>query len=111
MIDWITQFPVAITLIDSEGRVLEMNDRAALAYAADGGRKLIGLNSLDCHPEQARQKLLDLLQSQQANVYTIEKAGRKKLILQSPWYEEGQYRGIVEMQIELPPDMPHFVRD
>lgn len=110
MIDWITQFPAAITLIDSEGRVLEMNDRAAQAYAADGGRKLIGLNSLDCHPEQARQKLVDLLQSQQTNVYTIEKAGQKKLIFQSPWYEDGQYRGIVEMQIELRPDMPHFVR-
>jgi hypothetical protein len=44
------------------------------------------------------------------NVYTIEKRGVKKLIFQCPWTEEGAYRGFVELSLEIPFDMPHFVR-
>ena len=43
--------------------LLEMNDRAAEVFAADGGRQLIGRNILDCHPEPARTKTQDLLKS------------------------------------------------
>ena len=40
----------------------------------------------------------------------IEKNGVKKLIYQAPWYEEGVYRGIVELSLPIPFDLPHFVR-
>jgi ribosomal protein S6 len=72
---------------------------------------LIGANILDCHPEPARTKLKGLLESGRANIYTIEKKGVKKLIYQAPWYKDGEYAGIVELSLEIPWDMPHFVRD
>jgi hypothetical protein len=108
---WITEFPGAATVSDRDGVILEMNDRAALAYAADGGRALIGSNMLDCHPMAARAKLEHLMATGQKNVYTIEKNGVKKLIYQTPWHENGQYMGWVELALEIPFELPHFVRD
>lgn len=87
-----------------------MNDKSALTFAADGGRELIGNNMLDCHPEPARSKLQGMLESRERNVYTIEKNGIKKLIFQSPWYKDGECQGFVEISLEVPFDLPHFVR-
>jgi transcriptional regulator with PAS, ATPase and Fis domain len=107
---WIREFPAEITVCDSHGILLEMNDRSALAFEKDGGRALIGKNILDCHPEPARTKTRALLETRQKNVYTIEKNGVKKLIFQSPWYRNGQFAGLVELELDIPFDMPHFVR-
>jgi transcriptional regulator with PAS, ATPase and Fis domain len=108
--DWVKEFPGAITVSDPNGIILAMNDRAAKSYEKDGGRALIGKSMLDCHPEPARRQVQQLLQSQQKNIYTIEKNGVKKLIYQSPWYENGEYRGLVELSLEIPFELPHFVR-
>ncbi len=107
---WVEEFPGAITVCDPRGVILEMNERAARGYAADGGRALIGRSVLDCHPEPARGKLAALLESRQPNVYTIEKAGVKKLIYQSPWFRDGAYAGVIELSLEIPFETPHFVR-
>ena len=108
---WIQEFPAAITVCDAEGIILEMNDKAAKTFAADGGRKLISSNMLDCHPEPARTKTERLLSSRKRNVYTIEKNGVKKMIYQSPWYKNGEYAGFVELSLEIPfGEIPHFVR-
>ena len=63
------------------------------------------------HVEAAREKVAALLASGSPNCYTIEKAGIKKLIYQSPWFEDGTYRGFVEISIPMPDLMPHFVRE
>ena len=107
---WVQEFPGAITVCDRDGIILEMNDKSAKVFEEDGGRQLIGANLLDCHPEPARVQLEELLETQQANVYTIEKNGVKKLIYQTPWYQDGQYSGFIEMALEIPFQMPHFVR-
>ena len=104
------EFPGAITLCDREGIIIEMNDRSKKSFEEDGGAALIGKNVLDCHPEPARALLKNLLASGKTNVYTIEKKGRKKLIYQSPWYTGGEYRGFVELSLEIPFAMPHHVR-
>jgi len=109
-LDWIKEFPAAVTVCDEDGSLLEMNDKAAKTYENDGGRKLIGSNMLDCHPEAARTKTEHLLAGREKNVYTIEKNGVKKLIYQSPWYHNGIYSGFVEISLEIPFDMPHFIR-
>jgi DUF438 domain-containing protein len=88
-----------------------MNDRACASFADDGGAALIGTNVLNCHPEPARTSLEHLLKTGTSNCYTIEKQGKKKLIFQSPWYEQGEYRGLVEISIPLPDELSHFVRD
>jgi len=108
---WVEEFPAAVTVCDCAGIILAMNARAAESFKEDGGRALIGTNVLDCHPEPARTTLGDLLRSGRRNVYTIEKRGIRKLIYQSPWFENGRYAGFVELALELPEVMPHFVRD
>ena len=108
--DWIKEFPAAVTVCDPQGVILAMNDKAALTYEKDGGYDLVGRNMLDCHPEQARIKTEKLLADREKNVYTIEKNGIKKLIYQSPWFKDGDYAGIVEISLEIPFEMPHFLR-
>ena len=110
MHEWIKEFPAAVTVCDQDGIILEMNDKAAKTFEADGGYGLIGLNMLDCHPEPARTKTERLLAARQKNVYTIEKKGVKKMIYQSPWFMDGKYAGFVELSLEIPFDLEHFVR-
>lgn len=108
--EWVESFPGAVTVCDREGIIIELNDRAVRAFAKDGGRGLIGQNVLDCHPEPARTKLREMMADQKPNVYTTEKNGVKKLIYQTPWYAGGEYAGFVEISLEIPFEMPHFVR-
>lgn len=107
---WVKEFPGAATVCDRDGIILEMNDRAAATFADDGGRALVGTNALDCHPERSRAQLAGMLASGRRNVYTIEKGGVKKLIYQAPWYRDGAYAGFVELSLEIPFELPHFVR-
>jgi transcriptional regulator with PAS, ATPase and Fis domain len=108
--EWIKEFPGSVTVCDAKGIILEMNDKAAKTFEKDGGYALIGKNMLDCHPEPARTKAERLLAAKEKNVYTIEKNGIKKLIFQSPWFKDGKYAGFVELSLEIPFEMPHFIR-
>jgi sensor histidine kinase regulating citrate/malate metabolism len=110
MNDWIKEFPAGITVCNYEGVLLEMNDKAAKIFASDGGRELIGKNLRECHPELARLKVEKLISGKDRNIYTIEKNEVKKLIVQLPWYNEGEFAGFVELSIELPEEIPNFVR-
>ncbi len=107
---WVKELAVSAIVCDPDGVILAMNDKAAESYATDGGYSLIGMNMLACHPEPARTKTADMLASQEKNIYTIEKNGAKKLVYQSPWYQDGRYAGFVELVLEIPFEMPHFVR-
>ncbi len=109
--EWIKELPGAVTVCDAQGIILEMNDRAARTFENDGGYALVGKSLLDCHSELSRSKVEKLLSTHEKNVYTIEKNGIKKLIFQSPWYKNnGKYAGFVEISLEIPFEMPHFVR-
>jgi transcriptional regulator with PAS, ATPase and Fis domain len=107
---WIKEFPGAVTVCDAEGIIIAMNDKATCTFEKDGGRDLIGTNLLDCHPEPSRTKLINLLATRSSNIYTIEKNGVKKLIYQSPWYRDGIFSGLVELSLEIPLEIPHFIR-
>ncbi len=107
---WIKKFEGAVIVADENGVILEMNERAEKNLARDGGRKLVGTNVLACHPEPSKTKLKKIMAERKTNVYTIEKRGVKKLIFQAPWTSGGKYRGIVELSLEIPFDMPHFIR-
>lgn len=108
--DWIKEFPASITVCNPDGVILAMNDRSAKTFEQDGGYTLIGSNLLACHPVLAREKLELLLASHEKNIYTIEKNGIRKLIYQSPWYRDGVYSGFVELSLEIPDQLPHFIR-
>ncbi|MCX6149773.1 MAG: hypothetical protein NTX22_04540 [Ignavibacteriales bacterium] len=104
---WVKEFPGKIEVCDVNGILMEMNDQAK---KQEDGEQVIGTNILDCHPEPARTKLKKMLESGQPNIYTIEKNGKKKLIYQSPWYIDGNYSGFIELSLEIPEIMPHFIR-
>jgi hypothetical protein len=108
---WVEEFPGAITVSNAEGIILEMNDAAAKSYQEDGGKALIGSDLIECHPEPVRDKVKRLLETREPNVYTFEKDGVKKLVYQSPWYQKGRRAGLMELEIEMPFQMSHFVRD
>ncbi len=107
---WYQETPFAITVSDAEGNILLMNDKSVLTNEKYGGVALLGQSLFGCHPEAANQKIREMLKSHQVNAYTIEKEGVKKLIYQSPWFENGQFAGLVELSLVLPQEMPHFVR-
>ncbi|MCX6550191.1 MAG: diguanylate cyclase [Acidobacteria bacterium] len=109
--EWTKEFPGAVTVCDRTGIIVEMNDKSAKAFEADGGWALVGTNMLACHPEPSRSLVADLLAHPRTNVYTIEKRGVHKLIYQAPWYRDGVFQGLVELVLEIPESMPHFVRE
>ncbi|MCM1169552.1 MAG: diguanylate cyclase [Bacteroides sp.] len=101
---------IAITVCKADGEIIGMNRKSKAVNLRPGQDSIIGQNVLDCHPEPARTKLQELLAKQATNAYTIEKNGVKKLIYQTPWYENGEFQGLVEFSIEIPFEMPHYVR-
>ncbi len=88
-----------------------MNEKAIRNYEKDGGADLIGRKLMDCHGEGSRKKINEIMTTHQKNVYTIEKRGRKKIIYQSPWMEGDEFKGIIELSLEIPFEMPHYKRD
>jgi hypothetical protein len=108
---WIKEFPGAVTVCDPDGVILEMNDKSAKSFEKDGGYALVGKNMFECHSEASVEKLKGLMARRETNVYTIEKKGVKKIIYQCPWTLKGKYAGFVEISLEIPFELPHFVRD
>jgi hypothetical protein len=105
--DYFNEFPAAIEVCDLDGILLYVNERAASTVV---DRDQLGKDIFECHPEAARAKLEAMLASGQPNIYTIEKAGQRKLIYQAPWYVDGVYAGFIELALPIPNEMPHFVR-
>lgn len=67
-------------------------------------------NLLTCHNAQSQEKIHEMLQTGGSNAYTIEKNGIKKMIYQTAWFNEGIVGGLVEISMELPGEMPHYIR-
>jgi transcriptional regulator with PAS, ATPase and Fis domain len=109
-VNWKDELPVAITVCDTLGTILEMNKKSAASFAKEGGYELIGKNLYECHSQNSVSKINELIIEEKSNIYTIEKNGIKKLICQTPWYENGRLKGLVELTFEIPFDMPHFIR-
>lgn len=110
-VDWTTGAPMAITVTDSIGTIVAMNDRAGEVFADDGGKALVGTDVMQCHGPASRKIIEEILATGTPHIYTIEKKGKRKMIVQAPWYEGGQTAGLVELSFELPAEVPHFVRE
>ena len=102
--------PFAITVCDTKGVILYMNDRAFKSFESFGGTELIGTSLFEYHKPTSAEMIKHMLQTEEKNIYTIEKNGVKKLIYQCPWYEEGKFAGLIELSLEIPFEMPHFIR-
>lgn len=108
--NWHKEFNAAVTVCDENGIIIYMNLKAQKTFEKYGGTQVIGKNVLDCHPEPARSKLKMLIEKKIENTYTVEKNGIKKIIHQAPWFAEGNFKGFVEISIEISQDMPHYKR-
>ena len=108
---WVKGFPGAITISDTQGIVLEINDASAKVFEEDGGRGIIGKNMLDCHPDPSLDKLQHMLENQTSNAYFNSENSEKRFFFQSPWYRDGRYTGFVEISFQVPEIIPHFIRE
>src|SRR5512140_2719714 len=106
--DFIEKLDGAVIVTDADGKLCYMNERAVRNFEKDGGKELLGRDLMECHSEASGKKILEIMETKQNNVYTIEKKGKKKLIFQTPWISDGEFKGLVELSLEIPFDMPHF---
>lgn len=105
---WADEVDCAVTVCDTEGVILYMNEKARATFAKHGD--LIGRNLFDCHSERSREMIRRMLATGGTNAYTIEKQGVRKMIYQTAWKELGEIRGLVEISMEIPCEMPHYIR-
>ena len=110
MFDWAEEIHCAVTICDTEGKILYMNQRSRETFN-HAGESRIGTSLMPCHNERSQQIIRDMLANDHTHCYTISKGGRRKLIYQTPWRENGEVKGLVEISIVLPDDMPHYNRD
>lgn len=103
--DWAEHYPAAVSVCDTEGTIIAMNRMAAAMFAKYGGKQLIGSSLFACHPEPANVMIRKMLAEQQANTYFTDKKGERKLVQQTPWYDQGRFAGLVETVIVLPAEI------
>ena len=106
--DWAKEMNCAVTVCDTEGVILYMNDKAKATFAKHGD--LIGKNLMGCHSDRSKEIIRHLLENGGSNAYTIEKEGLRKMIYQTAWRIDGTVAGLVEISMVIPSDMPHYVR-
>ena len=95
----------AVTVCDTEGVILYMNEKARATYIRHGN--LIGSNLFGCHNERSREIIRRLTAE---GAYTIEKQGVRKMIYQTAWRTGDKVGGLVEISMEIPAEMPHYIR-
>jgi hypothetical protein len=100
--DFIKEYTCAVTICDTEGIIIYMNDKSIQNYKKRGGATLIGQCLFDCHQPTSNEKIKELLQTGKDNIY-FSKSG--KLIHQTAWRENGLIRGLVELSFEVPDEM------
>ena len=109
--NWSGELPMAITVCDTHGTIVYMNEKSKTTFSNDGGGDLVGKNLFDCHSLSSVKKIKQLLKTKSSNIYTIKKNAIKKMIIQTPWFQKDSLMGLVEISIELPENIPHFDRD
>lgn len=108
--NWIAGLPAEVMVSDASGTILAMNAEAEALFAKEGGIGLVGSNLLDCHPQEAREKLERMMAAPRPNAYFSTEDGVKRFFFQAPWQRDGSHAGFIELSFEVPDEIPHFVR-
>jgi transcriptional regulator with PAS, ATPase and Fis domain len=98
---WFDEVAFPVTVCDKTGIIVYMNQASIDEFEPDGGKELLGKSLLDCHPEPARAKLTEMLAKQIPNTYISSSAGKQYFVHETPWFEDGEYKGFVEISIEI----------
>ena len=107
---WSEDIEGAVTVSYTEGKVIFMNKRSRETFNKPG-ETMVGKSMIPCHSEKSQSIIREMLEKNIPHCYTITKRGKRKLIYQTPWRENGEVRGLVEFSFVLPDDMPHYDRD
>jgi hypothetical protein len=105
---WAEGINCAITVCDADCKIIYMNALSRAIFAKHGD--LTGADLMDCHSERSRDIIKGLLATGGTNCYTISKEGKRKMIYQSAYTENGNVAGLVEISMVIPEEMPHYVR-
>ncbi|MBN1634262.1 MAG: diguanylate cyclase [Ignavibacteria bacterium] len=109
--DWHEYFSESIIVCDKDLTIIYLNKTALKSLSEEQRKNITGSNLLDYHNEDSNKKILGVKENLKPNVYTIEKAGKKKLIYQSLLLENNKFKGIVELSMVIPEVLLHFKRD
>ena len=108
-LDWAEGLHCAVTVCDTEGTVLYMNEKSRETFNRDG-KSMVGQTLFPCHKERSQQMIRHMMETDTINAYTITKNGQRKMIYQSPWKVDGKVAGMVEISMVIPEEMPHYQR-
>lgn len=101
MCDWVEEFPGMISVCDVDGKLLVLNKQIAEYFSSTGGKKLIGTNLFDCHGQMSGEEIRHLMKQKMTDVYIAEENGGHELVIHSPWFNKGEYAGLVEITLPL----------
>ena len=108
---WVKEFTGAAIVCDKDGTILELNDRALAFNAEQGGSKLIGSNAVDCHSAATKEAARQLLETGSTHMGLIEmENGQQFITYYAPWFQDGEYTGLVELILEVPPQDSHLIQ-
>lgn len=110
MVDWVDEFPGMISVCDKDGKILAMNQKISDYFKDTGGKNLVGSNLFDCHSKQSGEMIKEQMKSQKTIVYTAEEDGQTELVIHAPWFQNGQFAGIVEITVPLEGEIKHLLR-
>lgn len=103
--DFFKNIDVSITVCDTEGIVVYMNEKSKSVFGDKTGQSM-----MPCHQPRSQEIIRRMIEKDENHIYTISKNGLKKLIYQTPWHEDGKVMGLIEYSMVLPEEMPHYVR-
>ena len=108
---WVKEFAGVVIVCDKEGTILELNDRAIDFNADQGGVELIGANAIDCHSAATQKEARESLKTGRVHLDLIDRGdGKLFLTYIAPWYQDGEYQGLTELILEVPPQDSHLIR-
>ena len=108
--DYWNEINEAVTICDEHGIIIYMNQASVKQFKKDGGKKLLGTSLLECHNEHSQIIIKDMLKNPRHNTYFITSKGKKKIIHQTPMYQNSIFKGLIEISI-LINETPEFKRD
>lgn len=106
--DYLENTAFAATVCDKEGFVLYQN-----AHARKRDGDVVGKNLYNCHSRKSQDLIRHMIDTGESNTYETIHHGQRRLIHQTPWFEEsgGTVAGLIEISIDLPDNYPVFNRD
>ena len=109
-VNWVEEFNAGITVCDTKGIIVYMNQYSIQQFKKYGGENLIGSSLFDCHSKQSGNKLREMMAEQSENIYTTEHKGVKRMIMQMPWKLKGEFCGLVEISLKLDSNISNIIR-